>query len=160
MSKNAASRIEALREQIRHHDRKYYVDAAPEISDREYDRLIEELKQLEENHPELVTADSPTRRVGGEPIEGFRTVAHARLMYSIDNTYNRDDLMAWHARVVKGIEVDDDGAVSYVAEPKIDGVAVSLRYEDGRLELALTRGDGRRGDDITQNIRTIRAIPL
>ncbi len=160
MDSRVKDEIEKLREQIRYHDRKYYVDAAPEISDREYDGLLERLKQFEAEHPELVTPDSPTQRVGGEPIEGFVTVEHARRMYSIDNTYERADLMAWHNRVVKGLGLSEGERLSYVAEPKIDGVAVSLRYEDGLLVLGATRGDGQRGDDITQNIRTIRAIPL
>jgi DNA ligase (NAD+) len=157
---DAAAQIEKLRDEIRHHDRKYYVDAAPEISDREYDRLLEKLKQLEADHPELVTPDSPTQRVGGAPIDGFVTVEHARRMYSIDNTYDRADLTAWHNRVVKGLGLNDGDELHYVAEPKIDGVAVSLRYEDGLLVLGATRGDGQRGDDVTQNIRTIHAIPL
>ena len=160
MTQSVAARIERLREEIRDHDGKYYVDAAPEISDRDYDRLLEELKKLEAEHPELASPDSPTQRVGGAPIEGFVTVAHAQPMYSIDNMYDRDELTAWHSRVVKGLELDDDEHVNYVAEPKIDGVAISLRYEGGSLVLAVTRGDGTRGDDITQNVRTIRAIPL
>lgn len=157
-----AQRIAYLRREIERHDRLYYVEARPEISDQEYDRLVAELKALEEKHPELVTPDSPTQRVGGAPIGGFRTVAHARRMFSIDNTYSRDDLVAWHQRVLKGLGFDNAAAhpVDYVAEPKIDGVAVSLRYEKGRLALALTRGDGERGDDITHNVRTIRAVPL
>ena len=154
---DAAERIAELREAIRRHDYLYYVQAAPEIPDREYDRLMEELKVLEAEHPELVTADSPTRRVGGEPIEGFRTVEHAEAMLSIDNTYSEADLREFDARVRRGL---DGESFRYVVEPKIDGVAVSLTYRDGRLELALTRGDGRRGDDITANARTIRAIPL
>ena len=131
-----------------------------EISDRDYDRLFERLKTLEADHPELVAPDSPTQRVGGEPIEGFRTIEHSTAMLSIDNTYDRDDLLAWHNRVIKGLELSADDGLTYVVEPKVDGVAVSLRYEAGALVLAATRGDGRRGDDITQNVRTIRAIPL
>jgi len=159
----AAQQIAKLRRQIDRHNRLYYVEAAPEISDHEFDLLLSRLKALEEKHPELVTPDSPTRRVGGEPIEGFRTVAHTRRMYSIDNTYRREDLLAWHDRVVKGLGPGGglfDEAIDYVAEPKIDGVAVSLRYENGHLVSALSRGDGQRGDEITHNIRTIRAIPL
>jgi DNA ligase (NAD+) len=158
--RNVQKRIDELREQIRHHDRKYYVEARPEISDQQYDALLDELKQLEQEHPELVTPDSPTQRVGGEPLEGFTTVTHALRMLSIDNTYNREDLLAWSGRVEKALGEEGAGELSYVAEPKIDGVAVSLRYEGGRLVLGATRGDGRRGDDITQNVRTIRAIPL
>ncbi len=157
---DAAKEIEQLREEIRPHDRKYYVEAAPEISDREYDRLFERLKKLEADHPELVAPDSPTQRVGGEPIEGFRTIEHSTAMLSIDNTYDRDDLLAWHNRVIKGLELSADDELTYVVDPKVDGVAISLRYEAGALVLAATRGDGRRGDDVTQNVRTIRAIPL
>jgi DNA ligase (NAD+) len=157
---NVAQRVDELRQQIRYHDRKYYVDAKPEISDLQYDKLLDELKQLEAEHPNLVTPDSPTQRVGGQPLDGFTTVAHARPMFSIDNTYSRDDLLAWHQRVVKGLGAEGEKHLAYVAEPKIDGVAVSLRYEDGKLVLGATRGDGRRGDDITQNIRTVRSVPL
>lgn len=152
-----AERIERLRAEVRRHDRLYYVEAAPEISDREYDRLLDELKRLEADHPELVTPDSPTRRVGGEPIEGFRTVEHAVAMLSIDNTYDESELREFDARVHRAL---GDEPVAYLVDPKIDGVAVSLRYEGGRLVLAATRGDGRRGDDITSNARTIRSIPL
>ncbi len=154
---NVAERIEQLRREIERHNRLYYIEATPQISDREYDKLYQELVDLETAHPELVTADSPTQRVGGEPIPGFRNVAHTVPMLSIDNTYNQDDLNGWFNRVEKGVGGD---TVTYVAEPKIDGVAVSLRYENGRLALALTRGDGRRGDDITHNVRTIHAVPL
>ncbi len=158
-----AQQIRKLQEQLERHNRLYYVEAKPVISDREYDRLLKQLQALEAKHPELVTADSPTQRVGGEPIDGFRTIAHARRMFSIDNTYDQTELNAWHGRVVRklasetGVKTDK---VAYVVEPKIDGVAVSLRYEGGRLALALSRGDGRKGDDITHNVRTIRAIPL
>jgi DNA ligase (NAD+) len=155
-----AKEIDQLREEIRGHDRKYYVEAKPEISDQQYDRLLERLKKLEAEHPELLTAESPTQRVGGEPIKNFRTVEHARPMLSIDNTYDRDEVLAWHKRVLKELELSADDQVDYVCEPKVDGVAVSLRYEDGMLVLGATRGDGQRGDDVTQNIRTIRAIPL
>ncbi|MCG8450681.1 MAG: NAD-dependent DNA ligase LigA [Pirellulales bacterium] len=156
--------IAALRQQIREHDRRYYVEAAPTISDREYDRLLDQLKQLEAAHPELVTSDSPTQRVGGEPLEGFRKVDHARPMLSIDNTYNREEVNKWAERCRELLQdrVDSAGLLpgGYLAEPKIDGVAISLRYENGLLQLATTRGDGSRGDDVTQNVRTIRAIPL
>lgn len=165
MSTADAKRIASLRREIDRHNRLYYVHAKPEISDFEFDRLLDELKSLEDKHPDLVTPDSPTRRVGGAPIDGFNTVTHARPMMSIDNTYSREDLAAWHQRVVKGLGGgnlfgENDSDVEYIAEPKIDGVAVSLRYENGGLVLAATRGDGSRGDDITHNARTIRAIPL
>lgn len=149
--------IESLRQEIRRHDRLYYVDARPEISDREYDRLMEQLRQSEAEHPELVTPDSPTQRVAGEPITGFRTVTHAQPMLSIDNTYNDEELREFDARVQRLLETTD---YRYLVEPKVDGVAVSLRYEAGLLVLAATRGDGRTGDDITANVRTIGAIPL
>jgi len=153
-----AERIRELREEILRHDWLYYVEAGPEISDREYDRLMEELEALEAAHPDLVTADSPTQRVGGEPIAGFATVEHARPMLSIDNTYSADELREFDARVRRAL---GEGAIwHYLVDPKIDGVAVSLRYEGGSLALAATRGDGRRGDDITANARTIRAVPL
>lgn len=157
MAESAKQRIEKLREQINHHNYLYYVLARPQISDQEYDRLMRELIELERQHPELVTPDSPTQRVGGQPIEGFRTVEHAVPMMSIDNTYNQEELRAFDQRVRKALEGEK---FRYVVEPKVDGVAVSLRYEKGLLTLGATRGDGRRGDDITANIRTIRSIPL
>ena len=152
-----AKRIEQLRDQIHRHDHLYYVEARPEISDRRYDSLLAELKALEARHPELVTPDSPTQRVGGEPIEGFQTVTHASPMLSIDNTYNEGELREFDARVRRAL---GERPYQYVVDPKIDGVAVSLRYESGVLALAATRGDGRRGDDITGNARTVRSIPL
>ena len=142
---------------IRRHDRLYYVAAAPEISDREYDRLMDRLKAMEAEHPELIGPDSPTQRVGGEPLGQFESVRHARPMLSIDNTYDQAALREFDGRVARGLEGD---SYSYIVDPKIDGVAVSLRYERGVLTRAVTRGDGRTGDDITANARTIRAIPL
>lgn len=210
-----AEQIAGLRQEIREHDRRYYVEAKPTISDREYDALMNQLKELEAARPDLITPDSPTQRVGGEPIEGFETVAHARQMYSIDNTYDEIDLRKWAFRTFKAV---DDSFVAidtklaavneaeervkgrrdeearqirqrcieerttleaelnetkinadkagypitggYIVDPKVDGVAINLRYEHGQLVLAATRGDGRHGDDVTQNVRTIRAIPL
>ncbi|NLF30750.1 MAG: NAD-dependent DNA ligase LigA [Planctomycetes bacterium] len=149
--------IETLRREIRRHDRLYYVEAAPEISDRQYDRLMDELKALETAHPELITPDSPTQRVAGEPVEAFATVTHAAAMLSIDNTYDHESLREFDRRVRRGLDGRAPGG--YVVEPKVDGVAVNLRYENGRLVLAATRGDGRTGDDITANVRTIRVIP-
>ena len=155
---SAEQRIQKLHRDIARHNRLYYVEAKPKISDQEFDKLLRQLQEFEQQHPELITDDSPTQRVNEQPLGGFETVTHTRQMYSIDNTYNHDDLNAWHERVCKAIGDDED--LTYVAEPKIDGVAVSLRYISGRLTQAVTRGDGRRGDDITQNVRTIRAIPL
>ncbi len=152
-----AERIERLRREIRRHDWLYYVEAEPEISDREYDALFDELKRLEAERPELVTPDSPTQRIGGKPIEGFDRVRHDPPMLSIDNTYNLDELREFDARVAKTL---GDEPYRYIAEPKIDGVAASLRYENGALVLAATRGDGQTGDDITANARTIKSIPL
>lgn len=154
--KNPRARVSELREFIRLHDRKYYVDHAPEISDGEYDALMAELAGLEREHPELVTPDSPTQRVGGAPTEGFRTVEHAVPMLSLDNTYSPEELLAFDARVRKRLP---DEPVEYVVEQKLDGVSISLRYVNGRLDVAVTRGDGTRGDDVTDNIRTIRSIP-
>jgi DNA ligase (NAD+) len=157
-------RVLELRDLLRRADRAYYVDADPIMSDPEYDRLLAELADLEARHPDLDDPDSPTRRVGGEPIEGFETAAHAVPMRSIDNTYSIEDLRAWIARVVKLLRDADaiaEGAMpAFVCDPKLDGLAVSLRYEDGRLVRATTRGDGEKGDVVTANVRTIRGIPL
>jgi DNA ligase (NAD+) len=153
----AQKRIPLLRDEIRQHDYRYYVLAEPIISDLEYDKLYKELKDLEAQFPDLITADSPTQRVGGRPLEGFEQVTHAVSMLSIDNTYNEAELREFDARVAKGLGGDK---YEYVVDPKIDGVAISLRYEDGQLIQAATRGDGETGDDITANARTIRAIPL
>ncbi len=168
MTASAGKRVEELRTIIRKADRAYYVDAAPTMSDREYDELLKELEQLEEEHPELADPNSPTQRVAGEPIKGFKTVKHTVRMQSIDNTYSIEDLRAWHGRVLKGLELEEQAdslyakapAVEYVCDPKIDGVAISLRYEDGDLVSAVTRGDGEKGDDVTAQVRAIRAIPL
>ena len=157
MSKAIEKRIEELRVEIRRHDYLYYVENMPAVSDREYDALFAELKQLEAAHPELVRADSPTQRVSGEPLEGFKTVRHTMPMLSMDNTYSEEELRAFDTRVAKGLGSKD---YRYVVETKIDGVAVSLRYEDGQLVLGTTRGDGEQGDDITANVRTIQSVPL
>ncbi|MDA0255202.1 MAG: NAD-dependent DNA ligase LigA [Planctomycetota bacterium] len=161
MTASAATQIARLRDQIRHHDRLYYVEAAPEISDLEYDRLVGELRDLEAKHPELVTPDSPTQRIGDEPVDALTSVRHRVPMMSIDNTYGVDDLRAWGRRVEKLLaEAGDERPIRYVLELKIDGVAVSLTYEEGRLVLAATRGNGITGDDITHNARTIDSVPL
>jgi len=149
--------MERLRNEIRRHDYLYYVAARPEIGDREYDALMVRLRELEGASSEPIPPDSPTQRVGGQPLDGFETVAHAVPMLSVDNTYGADELRAFAVRVGKAL---GDESWEYVVDPKIDGVAVSLRYEGGVLVQALTRGDGKRGDDITLNVRTIRSVPL
>lgn len=157
----AADRVRALRDLLARANRAYYVDASPLMSDQEFDRLLAELGDLEKAHPELDDPDSPTRRVGGEPIEGFTTITHARAMLSIDNTYTEADVREWYARVEKGLGgLFAGGAVACVCDPKIDGLAISLRYERGGLVHAVTRGDGVKGDDVTHAARVIRAIPL
>ena len=157
MKRDVTRQIETLREEIRRHDYLYYVKNAPQISDREYDRLFERLRALEAEHPELITPDSPTQRVSEQPIEAFESVRHAVPMLSIDNTYSEEELRAFDQRVAKGLGTDD---YSYVVELKIDGLAVSLRYENALLALAATRGNGTTGDNVTENVRTIRAVPL
>jgi len=156
MNAKAKSEIEKLRAQIRFHDKKYYVDAAPEVTDLEYDKLINKLKELEVAHPELITADSPTQRIGDEPVPYLEQVEHRVPMLSIDNSYSTEELIDFG----KKTESQFDEEVEWVVELKIDGVAGSLIYEDGLLVRALTRGDGKRGDDITHNVRTIADIPL
>jgi DNA ligase (NAD+) len=157
VSQSAAREIEALRLEIEKHNRLYYVEAAPVISDREYDRLMESLEALEAEHPELVTHDSPTQRVGGQPLEAFVTVTHAVPMLSIENTYSFDEVREWDTRVRKGLNPGE--VVHYAVELKVDGVAVSLRYEGGKFVLGATRGDGYQGDDITANLLTVRGVP-
>jgi len=157
MAEDAKKRVERLRNEIRKHDYYYYVLNQPRISDRQYDRLFAELKELEQAHPELVTPDSPTQRVSGQPVEGFASVRHAVPMLSIDNTYNPDELRAFDQRVRKQLGRQ---RYEYVVELKIDGLAISLRYEEAVLVRAATRGDGEVGDDVTSNVRTIKAIPL
>ncbi len=152
----AAERIAALRSEIAEHNRRYYEEAAPTISDREYDRLYRELSDLEERFPQFLTPDSPTRRVGGAPLKAFAQIAHRVPMLSLDNTYSEEEVGAFYRRIEKLLPNEK---VPVVVEPKVDGVAVSLLYEKGRLQYAATRGDGTTGDDITQNIRTIRALP-
>jgi DNA ligase (NAD+) len=151
------SEIEKLRDEIRRHDELYYVGNAPEISDREYDELMEKLQKLEEANPELITFDSPTQRVGGRPAEGFPEVVHTRQMLSLDNSYNIEELRAFDERCQR---LAEGRKLEYVAELKIDGLSLSLQYEDGLLVRGVTRGDGRIGEDITQNARTIRSVPL
>jgi DNA ligase (NAD+) len=157
-AKGVQHEINQLRTEIDRHNRLYYLEAEPEISDREYDRLMARLIELEAAHPELVTPDSPSQRVGGAPLAQFATVIHAVPMLSIDNTYSFEEIREWDARVRKGLNPGEP--VHYVVELKVDGVAVSLRYEHGRFAVGATRGDGERGDDISANLRTVRQIPL
>src|SRR5262245_11177322 len=188
-------RLKELRDQIRHHEERYYVHNEPEISDEQFDMLLHELERLEAEHPDLVTTDSPTQRVAGRPIEGFPTVEHLVPMLSLDNAYNEDELRAFDERVRRGLRdvagpkgpavspaggkgpaphasdvasdsagveqvVSDPPGVAYVAELKIDGLSIALTYENGSLVRGATRGDGMRGEEVTANVRTIRAIPL
>ncbi|MFN9752401.1 MAG: DNA ligase LigA-related protein, partial [Planctomycetota bacterium] len=156
MTSQSAREIEQLREQIRFHDRKYYVEAQPVISDLEYDRLLQRLRQLELAHPELVTPDSPTQRIGDAPVPHLEQVAHRVPMLSIENTYSLEELIEFGTKTEKSL----GGPAEWVVELKIDGVAVSIIYEQGQLLRALTRGNGTVGDDITHNVRTIPDIPL
>jgi len=156
-ARTTAREIEKLRDEIRRHDELYYVENAPQISDREYDELLENLQKLEQAHPELITPDSPTQRVGGRPAEGFPEVVHARPMLSLDNSYNIDELRAFDERCQR---LADGRRLEYVAELKIDGLSLSLQYEGGLLVRGVTRGDGRIGEEVTQNARTIRSVPL
>jgi len=157
MSPAVRQRAAELRKLIEHHNRLYYIENAPEISDLEFDRLLQELKDLEAKYPELITPDSPTQRVGGEPLAGFPSVRHAVPMLSIENTYSENELREFDQRVRKLLQGESP---SYVVEQKIDGVSVALTYENGVLVLGATRGDGITGDDITANIRTVRDVPL
>ncbi|HXE91564.1 MAG TPA: NAD-dependent DNA ligase LigA [Terriglobales bacterium] len=156
-AKEVAQKIEKLRDQIRYHEHRYYVLDSPEISDAEFDRLVLELKRLEAEHPELVTPDSPTQRVGGKPAEGFRKVEHSRPMLSLDNAYSEEELADWERRVH---ELTGRKEVAYVCELKLDGMSLALTYEDGQLVRGVTRGDGTVGEDVTTNVRTIRSVPL
>jgi DNA ligase (NAD+) len=151
-------RIERLRTQIEHHNYRYHVLDDPEIPDAEYDRLLVELRRLEGEHPELVTPDSPTQRVGGAPVGGFAEVRHRTPMLSLDNAFSRDEVEAFDRRVRERLETDRE--IRYACEPKLDGLAVSLTYREGSLELGATRGDGAVGEDVTHNIRTIQSVPL
>jgi len=157
MPANVAQEIAQLREQIRYHNHKYFVEAVSEISDLDYDRLVNRLKELEAKHPELITPDSPTQRVGEEPVEGLEQVEHRVPMLSIENTYSVEDLKKFGERTARLLPGE---AIQWVVELKIDGVAVSLIYENGLLVRGVTRGNGRVGDDVTHNIRTIASVPL
>jgi len=153
----ARKRAEALKREILRHERLYYVENRPEISDTQFDLLMRELIELETRYPELATPDSPSRRVGGEPAEGFETIAHRAPMLSLENAYSWEEAEAWQARLRRVLKSDPP---RYVAELKIDGLSISLRYEGGALARAVTRGDGMRGEDVTGNVRTIRSVPL
>ncbi|MEP7015209.1 MAG: NAD-dependent DNA ligase LigA, partial [Verrucomicrobiota bacterium] len=154
--KQAAKRAAELRQQIEEHNRRYYEEATPAISDRDYDRLYKELVDLETKFPDLATLDSPTQRVGGKPLKAFEQVAHLLPMLSLDNTYSEEEVENFYARITRLLPNEK---IPVVIEPKVDGVAVSLVYENGKLSRAATRGDGTVGDDITQNIRTIPSVP-
>src|SRR5436309_15386339 len=156
-AKNIDQRLESLREKIRQHEYRYYVLDDPEISDAEFDRLMNELKNLEAEHPELITPDSPTQRVGGKPREGFVKVAHSVPMLSLDNAYSEEELRNWERRVH---ELSRRKDIEYVCELKLDGMSLALRYEDGKLVRGITRGDGNTGEDVTSNVRTVRSVPL
>ncbi|HKU14126.1 MAG TPA: NAD-dependent DNA ligase LigA [Steroidobacteraceae bacterium] len=156
-AQSAAARVRELRRQIEHHNYRYHVLDDPEVSDAEYDRLMQELKALEQQHPDLVTPDSPTQRVGATPVGELQEVVHTRPMLSLDNAFADEDVVAFDRRVRERLE--DVEQVEYSAEPKLDGLAISFRYESGRLVQAATRGDGLRGEDVTHNVRTIKAVP-
>src|SRR6202035_2779507 len=158
----AAKRARELREELRHHEHLYYVMDAPEISDAAFDKLMNELKRIEAEHPELLTPDSPSQRVGGKPAEGFQKVRHSRPMLSLDNAYSEEELRDWDRRVH---ELAGNLPVEYTGELKLDGLSLALHYErtpDGgaRLARGLTRGDGQIGEDVTTSVRTIRSVPL
>ena len=158
-TQNLNARLESLREKIRHHEYRYYVLDDPEISDAEFDGLMNELKKLEAEHPELITPDSPTQRIGGRPREGFVKVAHSVQMLSLDNAYSEEELRDWERRVheLSGRNKDE---IEYVCELKLDGMSLALRYEGGKLVRGITRGDGSTGEDVTSNVRTVRSVPL
>ncbi len=152
--------IEKLRDEIRRHNYLYYVEDSPEISDQEYDALFDRLIELEEAHPELITQDSPTQRVGAEPASEFQSVEHEIPMLSLGKVTSEEDFRAFHKRVCDGLGIDGSAEIRYSCEPKLDGLAISIRYEDGALVLGATRGDGKTGEDVTHNIKTIKSIPL
>jgi DNA ligase (NAD+) len=153
----AASRAAFLRQEIDKHNRLYYVEARPVISDQQFDALLKELQDIEARFPDLVTPDSPTQRVGGAPLEGFVQIRHTVPMMSLDNTYSEEEMTAFFARLQKGLGREK---IDCVLEPKVDGVAISIRYENGLLKHGVTRGDGQTGDDVTNNLRTIKSLPL
>ena len=161
-SQKETNRIDQLVEELNDHSYRYYVLSQPTISDAEYDQLFRELQKLEAAHPEAVRADSPSQRVGAKPLEGFATVQHRLPMLSLDNAMNEEELIEFDEQVQRFLAKDghDAGEIEYTVEFKFDGVAVSLLYQDGKLAQAATRGDGTTGEDVTLNVRTIKAIPL
>src|SRR2546430_12975752 len=156
-SKDLSKKIEDLREKIRDHEYRYYVLDDPQISDPEFDQLMNQLIKLETEHPDLITADSPTQRVGGKPREGFLKVRHSSPMLSLDNTYSEDELRNWEHRVH---DLSGKKEIEYVCELKLDGMSLALHYKDGKLVRGITRGDGSEGEEVTLNVRTVRSIPL
>ncbi|MGA7907044.1 MAG: NAD-dependent DNA ligase LigA [Candidatus Sulfotelmatobacter sp.] len=156
-AKDLEKKIESLREKVRHHEYLYYVQDQPQISDAEFDKLMQQLKDVEAEHPGLITPESPTQRVGGKPREGFVKVPHSSAMLSLDNTYNEEELRAWERRVH---ELSGRSEVDYICELKLDGMSLALVYEDGKLARGITRGDGSVGEDVTLNVRTVRSVPL
>jgi DNA ligase (NAD+) len=157
MDRKLEKKLEALREKIRHHEYRYYVQDNPEISDAEFDKLMNELKRLEAEHPDLITPDSPTQRVGGKPREGFVKAKHSSPMLSLDNAYSEEELRDWERRVQ---ELSGRTDLEYMCELKLDGMSLALLYRDGHLERGITRGDGSIGEDVTANVRTVRSVPL
>jgi DNA ligase (NAD+) len=153
----ASEKIQKLREQIEYHERKYYVDNDPQISDYEYDLLVKELQKLETRFPELIVPESPTQRVGEQPIEGFVSVEHRTPMLSLDNCYSVEELREFEDRVRRIIPEEN---IEWVAELKIDGLSISVLYRNGKFSQAVTRGDGLRGDDVSANVKTIKSLPL
>src|SRR5512137_543905 len=156
-SREVARRARELRELIENHNYRYYVLDDPAVSDAQFDALMRELRQIESEHPELADADSPTQRVGGQVSRQFREVVHAVPMLSLDNAFSEQDILDFDRRARERLDVE---AIAYSAEPKIDGLAITVRYEHGRLAQAATRGDGSRGEDVTVNVRAIRSVPL
>src|ERR1700693_4630482 len=156
--KRARAEIEDLREQINHHNHLYYVLDNPELTDAEYDALMRRLEALETEHPELLTPDSPTQRVGASPSEKFAVVVHRRMMMSLANAMDAEEMREFDRRIKRFLHSETE--IEYVAEVKLDGLAVELVYEDGQLAVGSTRGDGANGEDVTQNIRTIKSVPL
>ena len=158
LNSQVIQKVDKLRKALHRHNYRYYVLDDPEISDAEYDRMMQELKRLEEDHPQLASPDSPTARVGAPPLEKFEAVAHSIPMLSLDNAFNDEDILEFDKRVRRNLDTRDD--ILYTAEPKMDGVAVELIYENGILVTASTRGDGLVGEGITNNVKTIQTVPL